>query len=516
MSAEIPRRAEMDLRHIVKVDDIFPVAFGNEEETGLMDDTSGAMDEPYRLCSQLGEYVPRDIARFGDGHEYWLANGSKIYVGGARERLAPIDEGYEQTNLERATAECNTVRNLALAVRASEVVAVKTIENYVKQESLEQERKITARLQRRTVDGVGSRKACHDNYGMPQNAPFVSLFWSRNRMPDDVLTYAASRSIIDGVGYVRNNGLRFSGKIGGLKSLYNYGYAGSMFRFSSAEGNPRIESRDNDINISDWAIMNRIGGMALALAITQTPLADKLRKLPANHIIQAAKAMNSLPLNEDGTLRPEKDLMTAIDIQQRLSEVALNNLGLYVDEIPEELYWVANERYTFCDDLRRITKSEATIGLLHDRADWAAKMSLMLGRIHRDRKDGLPRAMTDIDSRADDMRYDFMEISATDGKLAKSKIGNGYKLREKGVFKSAPFSSREIQDAYRRPIPGSRAELRGTLLNHYDVISCDWGSMVIRDGPERKQFSFIDVEQTSFSDAQAFLLHSRSVNHDKF
>lgn len=490
MSAEVKPPA------LEKVHAIFPVAYGNEEETGLMDDSSGSMDEPYMLAGDLQQYVPPEVQSSNSDNSLFLRNSAKIYAGGSGSVQMP-------TNIERATQECARPSQLALAVQAGELLLVKTVENFAKTESLATGRTITARIQRRVVDGKGSRKGSHDNFALNHVFPFKRMFGHNGTVTPDVLAYGASQSVLDGAGYVSPYGMRFSQKVGGLSSVYGYAYGGSMFRMTTAEGNMRIETRHNDINLSPWQIQARIGGMALALALSQTPLAHKLPHMDADDVINQAKRMNRLNLNEDGTIESSPWLAKAIGIQQASVELVLSQLGLYVDEIPEELYWAAHARYSFCDDLKRVVKGDATVALLADRVDWAAKTSLILARMQSDKAEGRPRSMTDMISRAADMRYDYREIQATDGKLAKPKLGTGYKLRDKGKFQGRPYSPRQIQTAYRHPIEGTRATLRAYLLEHYHVIKCGWNYVVLHDesGSEYSpKFDLGEVSQTEFSE----------------
>ncbi len=472
---------------------VFPVAYGNEEESGIIDNTSGTMDEPYKLAAHLVDYVPYEVQGAQIGPNLFLRNGSKIYAGG-------LGINHQPTNVERATQECAQPSELALAIQAEELLLIKLAERYVTTESAEQHRPITLRSQRRVIDGKSSRKGCHDNFALASESPLAEIFDTQGTVPDDLLAYGASKSIIDGAGYVRLNGIRFSQKVGGLKSIYGYAYLGSMYRLSTDDGNSRFEVRHNDINISDWAIQVRVGGMAIALALSQTPLAAKMPTLTHSRSLIEAKNMNRLALNEDGTITADPDLLRAIDMQQAVADLALNQLGLHVEEMPEELYWAARERYVFCEDLKRVVRGEATIALLRDRADWAAKMTYLLGRIHRDRDVGISRSLLDTKSRATDMRYDYREFKADDGKLQKTKVGFAYKLRELGEFQGRTYTPRQVTSAYRRPIPGTRASIRGHLVEHYDISNCNWDSLAVCDGPVSYKFEMKDVLQTELSD----------------
>ncbi len=484
--------AEFSVEPMNQYNGVFPLAYGNEEESGIMDNTEGEMDEPYKLASNFDDYVPAEVQGVHIGPNLFLRNGSKIYAGGTSNR--------RPTNLERATQECAEPSDLGLAIQAEELLLVKTAERYVTTESAKQHRQINLRSQRRVIDGRSSRKGCHDNFALAYDSDLVTNFELSDEVGGDLLAYGASKSVIDGAGFVRLNGLRFSQKVGGLDSIYGYAYKGSMYRLSTDDGTPRFEVRHNDINISDWAIQVRVGGMALALAMSQTPLASKMPSLTESQTIPAAKNMNRLLLQEDGTIKPDPEVIRGIDMQQAVAELALRRLGLYVEEIPEELYWAASERYNFCEDLKRVMRGEATVALLRDRADWAAKMTFLVGRLQRDKSEGLSRSLTDTRSRAADMRYDYREFSAEDGKLLKTKVGTAYKLRALGEFRGRQYTERQVEAAYRKPIPGTRATIRGKVITHYPVAACSWNKIVVYDEGDSLKIDMSDVSQTELSD----------------
>ena len=48
------------MSEILTAQNVFPVAFGNEEETGMQTDVTGRIDEPYDLCDNLPQHTPQE------------------------------------------------------------------------------------------------------------------------------------------------------------------------------------------------------------------------------------------------------------------------------------------------------------------------------------------------------------------------------------------------------------------------------------------------------------------------
>lgn len=479
---------------------VFPIAYGNEEETGLMDNISGVrgeMTEPYLLVGHLKDFIPKELLSYTGDPSLFLLNGSKIYPGGSIESERP-------TNLERATAECASPSQLSLAIRASELLLVRTVENYVRTMSEEYPQPVTARIQRRVVDSRGSRKGCHDNFGLSRE----TLFTDREFVPDELMEHIASRSFITGAGYVNDSGLEFAQKVGGLSRVSDYSNAGSIMRVTTAEGSPRLEIRSSDINISDWAVRVRIGSTALAIARSQSLIINRptISEYIAQHnVIEYAKNMNEMPLLKDGTLRPTKYLTTAIDVQQYAAESSMTSLGDYGD-VPDELLWAAGEVYEFCDDMRRVMKGEATIALLANRADWAMKMLQIIRHADRAGGSGADEVVPSTMAKFYDLKYDYIGISGEDGVLGDKVVGTGFKLRDRGQFKSAPADQFAVDRLYVSPPPQTRAAVRGRLLKDHEISYCDWAHVGIKKANRVCHVKLPDVDKNYLDkDTQAYI-----------
>lgn len=459
---------------------LFPVAYGTEEEKGILTDAGFAMDEPYDLIKRLYEFLPDTI----QGRGAFLKNGFKIYAGGA-------SQASQQTNLEIATPECATPSELLRYSRASDLIMRSILNNYVAQTSDDLGRPVTARSHHRVVDSHENRKACHDNFATSANKKTVNK----------LLDHLSSRSIVTGAGVVSRGHFEFAQKIGGLSEVKGYGYHGSMYRKSDSEGTPRLEVRCSDVNISDWATWQRVGGVALTIAISRSELSKKLKAMHVHpDTITRASLINILPLSPEGEIKATHDIMQALDFQQQLADLAMQLTEQTFDETSDEYFRIAAELYRYCDDLRDVLNGTQDLEILADRADWATKLSLIRRRRQKDRDFGITGHVHDINAMATDLRYDLYSVTGTDGKVTSSSEGTGYKLRHKGSLTNRVSDLQAIRATQEAP-RSTRAHLRADLLKHYFVASADWNRVVIQDADDhRATIHLDDVTQIAFSD----------------
>lgn len=463
-----------------EIDTILPVAFGNEQERGVLDDVHGGFEEPYLLAENLEGYMPTGVHLFNG----FTKNGGLIYVGGAEDS----DGIFCSTNLETATPECSTPSELVRYMRAADILLRHVAEDYAKINSA-YGCEINVRLQQRVVDSWGNRKGCHDNFGiLPDSMELITGV--DKQLPDQFVWHLATRSFVTGAGLVRPNKLNFAQKIGGLTDVTGYGYKGTMYRTTTDNGTPRVEVRCSDSNISDWASWMRIGSSAVVLALMQTPVLDSF-ETPDLYLeektIALAGEMNSLRLDEDGQLVQRKGdpLISAIDYQERIADAGMDVLPNYVDDFPDEYFMIARELKQYCEDMRKVLGGEADLRLLADRADWAAKMCDVQARIERDQCRGERRWMRDIKSQARDLMYDYYGISAVDGVLQRPAVGTGYKLRDKDVFRKT-VPEMDVVAAYHKPPRHTRAHARTKLLQSYHIASVDWHRVEVNSGEDGK------------------------------
>lgn len=460
---------------------VFPVAYGNEEETGMMDNLQSFYDEPYKLSEDLLQYIPNDLL----GCKDFLTNGFKLYAGGSADSAMA-------TNIERATPECATPQELVTYIRASELLIQKVVENFVTAESGYDESTINSRIHRRVVDSAGNRKGCHDNFGIYAKDHDSFLLDTKLSLTN----HLATRSFVTGAGHVKSKELRYAQKINGLSGVVGYGYTGTMMRMDQENNDKtsRLEIRCNDINISDWATLIRIGSTALVLAINNTPLADQLKTDFSERPIDLAKRHNQLHLYKDLRIEKNKIDFSAVDYQQKIAELALDKLQLYIDELPLEYFEIAKELYEYCEDFKTVAEQKATIELLADRADWAAKFVILNRHVQEDEKYGIKRRVCDIEGQAIDLRYDYISVTGSNGELQPTIHGLGYKLRNRNFFKKT-IPQNNVLKALKQAPTTTRAHLRANLLQQYEAEFCDWNVVTLNSG---ERVELYDVRQTKF------------------
>ncbi len=444
----------------------FPEVMGVEEETGLMVNHGSGWEDPNILAGNISDYMP-PIA-FSGTSSLFLQNGGLIYPGGGVGV-------HGADNVERATPECTGLSEVAAYIQANGRLMVEIATNYAQKMSCANGARTQVRIQRRVVDSHNNRKACHDNFGVNNVHEYI------DGIKRHVLVgHLATRSFITGAGHVTAHGLRYAQKIDGLKDIYGYGYEGYMYRTAGRGGSyydttgDRLEVRCSDINISPWAIVMRLGATGLLMASLETPLAQQIYGMsPARDPLQLAREMNRVPINEDGVFTPNRDTMQAVDFQERLADMYLDDLQLYI-ELPIEYYSIALELKRYCEDYRKVLKNQAPLSLLADRSDMAAKFTKILSAHdgfmkHEDRH---------ILAARDDLLYDYIGVDAEPNSPARVRYGYGYKLRDKGIFKGK-LSDHAVAGAYFNPPKDTRARIRGEAIRRYMLATVDWDRMEV-------------------------------------
>jgi proteasome accessory factor A len=449
----------------------YPKVYGVEEETGLQVDLGDGWVDPNHLAANLRDYIPGDIA-FAGIYGLFLQNGGLLYAGGARG-CKDFD------NVERATPECASPEEAAVYVQANERLMVEISKTYAARMAEETGRPINVRIQRRVVDSHGNRKGCHDNF-----SAVSPLELAHEPKRSGIIGHLATRSFVTGAGHVMSSGYRFAQKVNGLQDVLGYDYDGYMYRtIDNHEGiyhdstGDRLEVRCSDINISPWAITMRLGSMGLLLASLETPLAKNIRDIsPAGDPIRLAKECNVLPMGHDGTIHPTFHTYLAVDFQERLADMFLDDLQLYTD-LPIEYYKIAAELKRYCEDYRRVIANDAPMAALADRSDMAAKFSRILaGNATRHPR----KRQQDYMLRArDDLLYDYIGISADVHGGVTQTNGYGYKLRDRGDF-AQTVPQAQVDTAYLFPPKSTRASIRGRLIKDYETVHADWNKVELR------------------------------------
>lgn len=476
---------------VVAAKGIFPEAYGHEHETGHMINHQFAdtMSETAYFAEHYSKFLPEELLPDADyyGEVDFLLNGFKVYKGG--EKIVEV-----------VTPECSSPLDLVHRRRAAEMLWENMVSNLAAFASeLRDGAEVHVRTQSRVIDGHVSRKASHMNVGLPDSVlePEEVMY---------VLEHMAARGFATGAGYVGVRGPRYSQKVGGLHDVNGYGEHGSMFRQISVADSVRFEDRCGDLNISDWAVWQHAGSLALAVAVSKIPvLREQLPAMPLrNQPLEMAKQVNPMVIDEDRRIQPNRFGLAAVDFEQSLAELIMDKLIYYVDVLPDMYYDVAQALYSYCDDYRKVLKGDAELSILADRADWAAKFQLILRGIERDRGFGIRREFGDYQSQAVDLRYDLKRVTARDGEVVEVRKGLGYKLRDRGTLANM-VRPLDVERAYRQPPTDTRASLRVDLLKRYRILSCDWTGVQIMDADGRtERIQLGGVTSTVFSaDARA-------------
>ncbi len=457
---------------------LLPIVMGNEEETGLqvtdLEHPKRLLDEHgvTDLCEKLPIFIPDNI-RSADS-QYTL-NGFRIYIGQT--------EFGDLTNPERATPECRDPDSLTTYMRASEAIFQTMLKNYVQFVSDDEDEPFQARWQRRVVDSNNSRKASHDNYGF--------IGFDKEQLEDiasniTFQSYIATAGMVTGAGHINRYGLNFTQKMDGLEDITGKAYKGTIcnvFLESEATESVRFEVRCNDINISDWAARNRVGSMAMFLALIQTEAAEKLKPFTESLEIEAGNVFsirNMCWIEDDisGGLKLTSRQQAGLDFQLKATELMLDSLPNYTD-LPDSYFRIALARYKFLEDLKYVAGGSAEdVKLLADRADWAAKFHWVLRRKEKDEEFGLSRSTTDYIAQSQDLSYDLIEIKALPGETASVRKGMGYKLRDRGVFLGT-VDEKDVKKAEILPPQDTRAKARKELLKNYYVLNCYWEEITV-------------------------------------
>lgn len=321
---------------------------------------------------------------------------------------------------------------------------------------------VMARLHRRVVDSDLNTWACHDNISISKDLATILGTTPRNQQSDInphaalLLRHLMWRSFISGAGLVTPNGLRFAQKVDSVKSFNEYGFLSSYFRVDSMHG-ARLETRCSDRNLNNTAAVLRVGGAATMAAILQTPLVHRVHT--GDRVIRPEQGsdFNTLDLMLDGTIKPSRPLIQAVDGEQRILDAA-QYLPNYMD-VPKEYKGMVDEWRKYCDDFTKVMAGEATIDLIADRADWARKMQLVLEYVAEDPR---KRKLTDIGARGVDMAYDATTILARGGKVG-AKDGQGVKDQRNADMPYTPDA--EAVELARTTPPDTRAadRVRQTL-----------------------------------------------------
>ena len=398
---------------------------------------------------------------------FFRENGSKTYV----------DTG----GVELATPEVNNPADQAVYIKANAMLLEKALADFLKLKSRRHGEDVTAVFQRRTIDSRGNTWACHDNYSVDSSVGYKRMVSDQLQPISRLwLGFITSRNFITGAMRVGPDKVEFSQKLSQPHKFNEYSYDNSILRVDVNDGQ-RLELRCNDINLQDWATVCRIGGGAMFLAATMTPIiANKL--LNSMHYAMPwprNDAWNDIPLNQNLELTLSRQLKQNIAVQRFTFQTILNDYEAATGQPMPRIYLeIGKTILDYCDEVEAIANGYGDIYQLADRVDWATKLYTIRRDIRRNPK----RRLNDARSIYLDLLYDQIKITATPkGKLSTSH-GYGHKAANKTSF----YSNRPhlLERAMRFPPAKSRGAARLAYARRYGnkLVDCDWSSIQLQDG----------------------------------
>ena len=184
----------------------------------------------------------------------------------------------------------------------------------------------------------------------------------------------------------------------------------------------------------------RLGGAALLLAASKTPLAEQLSKKNYRLFewLQKSNEWNSMNLDKDGNLQYSSFISSNIDMQRYYISTILEKLEEYTTEkIPNLYRQLGKEILTYCDDFEAVLLGKKDLRILMDRADWAIKLHAIR---HKMDKDSTVK-VGDYRSRLLDMQYDQTVIDSNSRGEKTIRHGYGTILTKRNSKHSLDFST---------------------------------------------------------------------------
>lgn len=427
---------------------------------GMEEEGRGNINGEQITPTEHGMLVRMMLERTGGSVKDHGYNASRFYVDGP--------------GAEFATGECSSPRELAVHVAANEEMYREAVADMCTIFSKEESVPVTARIHRRTIDAEGSTHASHLNISLSLGQAYDIK--ASDEYAGFVLGHAATKSVLTGAGLVGPKGdLYYSQK----RSVPHNARSGRFYRptvyevrkNSNSKGQSveaRFESRDNDINFSDWAVQVNVASTVGMLAIMRSP---HLREFPASEVASywdpsPQNEINRLHLLPDGTIVSTPAVRTSLAVQNRVADIMIDE---FWDRLSPDYRLLYREIQLYCRDFGRVLDGEASVSLLADRADWAAKFEFILQRMQQ----GKVEFLGDIKSQAADMLYDISEVRAQ-GDERRIVLGQGYRLRQRGKF-ALSAGAAEVEKAKTTPPSTPRAQARVKYMRSLpDVNHVSW------------------------------------------
>ncbi|HSX30065.1 MAG TPA: proteasome accessory factor PafA2 family protein [Candidatus Saccharimonadales bacterium] len=433
---------------------VYPALFGVEEELQIEKTYTGQ-----RAITVSADELQDALERYQQA----VANGSPALIYDEpyrhvyRRHSSAGDKSYiDCLNAERATAECHSVREAIVRSRGVEQFAAG-----IAQSLIEADPAIATVIHRRRAGHFSDVIGTQDNIYIPTNPTNSSLH--HDRILNLLIGIAVTRPYMSGAGEYKEGQFFFAQKFAKLGQFW----ATHKQKVQPVErGGERYEIRENDINICDAAAMMRLGSAPLGGALAQTTLFGKLER-DLENILQGQDTdvdwidrFNIPVLRPDGSFDTGKNanLLQAAEFYLRIADLfASREMQKQAGEQPAELIGIAEQIHDYTTTMAAVIRNDLPIESLVSKSDWAAKHT-----------NGGPS-----------LDYDTITYRNT-GKATTTKEtrGLGFKLRDTGVF-AGDIPQAEVDVAYFTRPAGTRAALRGRVIEEYVAADAAWGCLTL-------------------------------------
>lgn len=471
--------------------EIYSTVFGIEEEICLRQARRGAPVQDIELDDLHDALTLRQTVAD--------SSASRVFYAGAyggvirRSHTSTGDKEYiDGYNMERATAECGTVRAAVTRARGTEIAALQqALALLTIKPGLEQIWHF-----RHTgffpADTVGTQ----DNLFVPALAGDCRRDIER-RITQFATAFCLTRPYMTGVGDYTQGRLAFAQKMAGLSESRRL-YA-TPIDLVMCPGT-RMEVRENDINLCEVAAMVRLGGVAMCSALAQTSLLERFddfisTALRGDQDLGWSNRYNLPALLPDGRISPSgnEHILWAADVHTKIADVfASAEMRRSGGEQPKELLELAEKMYRMAELMKGVIRQEVCLEDFAHVSDWATKHLLSLEGVDPD-KYGLTIISRDPDN--------------SSAPLIK-QVGSGFTKRDAGHFEETATNG-EVEHTYYTAPADTRAALRSYVIQNFRTANAQWDHLLVFDAfgnPIELDFGD-NPSVSSFTDVQMSILN---------
>lgn len=404
----------------------------------------------------LPEHLPSAVYR---GASAWLYNGGKWYL--------------DVQHVEYATPEAANLDDLVASEYAGERLCFLALENAVKQGYFK-----AFSLNKRCVDKDGTSWGYHENYLVRRSALDPSQFEAKHTAAFNLLAlHLATRNIYCGAGMVRDGKFYIAQKASVLTCDYSEATVTSK-PLINLRDEPHANSNDYvrlhvtsaDPHMSPWATKISVGTTELIISMIEDGVKlDANWQLGANELHKIARIVAGDPTCKAPIQCENGSTTSALEIQNMLLQKAK--------------HWAAGRTLTIDQQfaLREWGRACQQISqnplLLHDRAEWPARLAMLERYIHKSSSAGKDIGWDSPEVAERDLAWDRIDspLAGTPGNMMRARIWKHWMPAEELILE------RMVQAP-----PDTRANARSKLikaLGHAVHLAVDWGRVEFRLEP---------------------------------